>query len=353
MELSPLQGDAPQPSSIEISPSNSSGETYMWDEEGLEPLGRHETPLDSFDDSELNSMNILNKLNSSGIEDLDDNDLMLDEDPFDDSLHDLERMSHTERPERANRQGQRRKQHRWTGPDHFHSDGRVHVFQNYDGFKGSKASSRFVQTEGRQRGNTPMLDGVTLEHMTQDCSLLKNHLLRLKTLLELEETDSPTDVSEQSEDDTTVLQMEKLIKEVEGLREELKSRDKTIAQLTLQCQQLQQQHPQEQLPGPGRQARCQCHHQRAPALLRQSDRPIDKRMHHYDKATQTYWRPPSHSGALPTPFLSPWQAQHQGLTRTSMPQRRHTSNTTAFQPLPQRAPPPGKTNKNSPHRGPQ
>lgn len=41
--------------------------------------------------------------------------------------------------------------------------------------------------------------------------------------------------------------MEWLIKEVEGLREELKSRDKTIAQLTLQCQQLQQQHPQEQL----------------------------------------------------------------------------------------------------------
>lgn len=56
LELSPMQGDAPQPSSIEISPSNSSGETYMWDEEGLEPLGRHETPLDSFDDSELNSM---------------------------------------------------------------------------------------------------------------------------------------------------------------------------------------------------------------------------------------------------------------------------------------------------------
>ncbi|XP_028323859.1 uncharacterized protein LOC114476487 isoform X2 [Gouania willdenowi] len=41
-----------------------------------------------------------------------------------------------------------------------------------------------------------------------------------------------------------------------------------------------------------------------------------------DKATQTYWRPPSNPGVLPTPLLSPWQAQHQGLTRTSMPQRR-------------------------------
>ncbi|XP_028323860.1 serine-rich coiled-coil domain-containing protein 2-like isoform X3 [Gouania willdenowi] len=70
-----------------------------------------------------------------------------------------------------------------------------------------------------------------------------------------------------------------------------------------------------------------------------------------DKATQTYWRPPSNPGVLPTPLLSPWQAQHQGLTRTSMPQRRQTSNTTVF--TPQRGPPPGKTNKSSPHRGPQ
>ncbi|XP_017286002.1 serine-rich coiled-coil domain-containing protein 2 isoform X2 [Kryptolebias marmoratus] len=379
MVLSPVQGDAPQASSVEMSPSNSSGGTYMWDEEGLEPLGRHETPLDSYDDSELNSMDILNNLNPSEAEDLDDNDLMLDVDLPDDGSHDFERMSHIERPERANRQGQHRKQHRWGGPDHVHSDSRAYVFQNHDGHKGSRASSRFVQSDGRQRGYAPMptpmpmptLDELTLEHMTQDCSLLKNQLLRLKTLLELEETDSPTDVSEQSEDSTTVSQIEALIKEVEGLREELKSRDKTIAQLTLQCQQLQQQqHPQEQLPYQGRQVRCQCHHQGAPSSLRQGDRPLDRRVQHHDKATQTYWRPPSHAGspfalrttkgdqqfqrgALPTPFPSPWQAQHQGSTRTGVPQRRHTSNTTAFQPLSQRAPPPGKTNKNSPHRGPQ
>lgn len=54
---SPQHGDAPQASSVELSPSNSSGGTYMWDEEGFEPLagpGTH--PLDSYDDSELNSM---------------------------------------------------------------------------------------------------------------------------------------------------------------------------------------------------------------------------------------------------------------------------------------------------------
>lgn len=49
-------------------------------------------------------------------------------------------------------------------------------------------------------------------------------------------------------------------------------------------------------PAQGRQFRCQCNHQRAPSTLRQSDRQMDKRMqHHYDKATQTYWRPPNHA----------------------------------------------------------
>lgn len=55
--LSPERCDAPQASSVEMSPSNSSGGTYMWDEEGFETLegpGTH--PLDSYDDSELNSM---------------------------------------------------------------------------------------------------------------------------------------------------------------------------------------------------------------------------------------------------------------------------------------------------------
>lgn len=34
----------------------------------------------------------------------------------------------------------------------------------------------------------PMLDGLALEHMTQDCSFLKNQLLKLKTLLEVRPT---------------------------------------------------------------------------------------------------------------------------------------------------------------------
>uniref|UniRef100_A0A8C6LU07 Coiled-coil serine-rich protein 2a n=1 Tax=Nothobranchius furzeri TaxID=105023 RepID=A0A8C6LU07_NOTFU len=322
LALSPEQGDAPPASSVELSPSSSSGGTYMWDEEGLEPLRRRETPLDSYDDSELNSMDILNNLDSPGAADLDDSDLMLDAGLPDDSLQDFDRMSCIERPKQASRQGQRHKQHRWSGPDHLYSDGRAQVFQNYDGFRGPRMSSRYNHSEGRQWGYRPTLDKLTLEHMTQDCSFLKNQLLRLKSLLELEETDSPADVSEQAEDITTVSQMEVLIKEVQVLREELRSRDKTIAQLTLQCQQLQQ-HQREHMSYQGRQVKCQCHHQRAPASLRPSDRPTDKWMQHHDKATQTYWRPPSHPGALPTPFLSPWQSQHQGFpSRTNMPQRR-------------------------------
>lgn len=54
--LSPVQSDAPQGSSVELSPSNSSGGTYMWDEEGLEPLGEHRSRLESYEDSEINSM---------------------------------------------------------------------------------------------------------------------------------------------------------------------------------------------------------------------------------------------------------------------------------------------------------
>ncbi|XP_069549082.1 serine-rich coiled-coil domain-containing protein 2 [Brachyistius frenatus] len=299
--LSPQRGDAHQVSSVEMSPSNSSGGTYMWDEEGLEPLGGLGThPLDGYDDSELNSMDILNNLGPPGTGELDDDDLMLDVDLPEDGLHDIDRMSHTERQGRANRQGQgqRRKHYRWSGPDHFHNESRGLVFQHYDGLKAPRISSQPVPPEDRQHGYTPMLDELTLEHMTQDCSLLKNQLLRLKTLLQLEDTGSSADVPEDTEDNTTTSQLESLTQEVQVLREELRSRDKTIAQLTLQ---LQQQH--QQMPAQDHQVRCQCHHQRAPSSLRQSDRQMDKRMQrHYDKATQTYWRPPSHAPQILQPF---------------------------------------------------
>ncbi|KAM4729282.1 serine-rich coiled-coil domain-containing protein 2 isoform 2-T2 [Anableps anableps] len=352
--LSPVQSDAPQGSSVELSPSNSSGGTYMWDEEGLEPFGEPKSLLQSYEDSEINSMDIMNNLDPLGTGDLDDNDLMLDVDLPEDSLHDFDSISVMEGSDRGSRQGQRRKQHRWSGPDHFFHDSRLHFLSNYDNHKTSRVPSRPIQSDGKQPVYNPMLDELTLEHMTQDCSVLRNQLLRLKTLLQLEETRSPADVCEQTEDNTTASQVEALIKEVQVLREELRSRDKTIALLTVQCQQLQQHnHQQEQMAYEGRQVRCQCRHQRTSTSVQYNERQTEKQMQHHDKATQTYGRTPSHPGALPTPLLTPWHAQQQGLLRTSMPQRRHTSNATAFQPLSQRAAAPGKTNKNNPHRGPQ
>lgn len=124
------------------------------------------------------------------------------------------------------------------------------------------------------------------------CVLAPVHT-RVFVCFQLEDTDSPADVPEEIEDNTTAsqvkqtlpyvysgdwldmlyilyffphftteafsynlqytvcvcvcFQLEELIKEVQVLREELRSRDKTIAQLTLQCQHLQQQHQREQM----------------------------------------------------------------------------------------------------------
>uniref|UniRef100_A0A671YXV5 Coiled-coil serine rich protein 2 n=1 Tax=Sparus aurata TaxID=8175 RepID=A0A671YXV5_SPAAU len=165
--LSSERSDILQASSVELSPSNSSGGTYMWDEDGLEPLGGPGAhPCDSYDDSELNSMDILNNLDPPGTGELDDDDLMLDVDLPEDGLH-----------------GQHTKTHTKT-----HNTVMAHVFQHYDGLKASKFSSRPVPSEGRQHGYIAMLDELTLEHMTQDCSSLKNQLLRLKTLLQVRPT---------------------------------------------------------------------------------------------------------------------------------------------------------------------
>lgn len=55
--MSPNLSDVLQTSSVELSPSNSSGGTYMWDEDGLEPfMGTGTHQRGSYDNSELNSM---------------------------------------------------------------------------------------------------------------------------------------------------------------------------------------------------------------------------------------------------------------------------------------------------------
>lgn len=110
-------------SSLELSPSDSSDGTYMWDEEGLEPIGSIH-PCGSYDSSEVNSIDILNNLDSC---DLEDDDLMLDVDLPEDTPCDnveCENMNRYERPDRNIRQQKeglwKRAAQRWNTQDHYH-----------------------------------------------------------------------------------------------------------------------------------------------------------------------------------------------------------------------------------------
>uniref|UniRef100_A0A8C9RL99 Coiled-coil serine-rich protein 2a n=2 Tax=Scleropages formosus TaxID=113540 RepID=A0A8C9RL99_SCLFO len=270
---------------------------------------------------------------------------MLDVDLTEDvSLHsDIDGMSQFDRAEKGSRQGQwRRRQHRWTGQDRFHDDNRGGSSQPLDGYPApgvGRVGHHVPKSGARPEGSLAGLDEVTLRHMAQDCSSVKSQLIKLRNLLQMEDgvkihkaLASELLTPEISEDPGSALQAEKLMREVQELREELRSKERTIAQLT------------QQLSAHAHTPRCQCQ-QRAPAGR-------GERRSHHDKATQTPWR--GQSGTLPAPFFSPWQGPFQGIPRASVPHRRQTSNTTVFQPsLLQRAPPPGKTSKNSPHRGPQ
>uniref|UniRef100_A0A665W0F2 Coiled-coil serine-rich protein 2a n=1 Tax=Echeneis naucrates TaxID=173247 RepID=A0A665W0F2_ECHNA len=242
--MGPERGDAPQASSVELSPSNSSGGTYMWDEEGLGPFGEPATHPDNYDDSELNSIDILNNLDPRGTGELDDDDLMLDVDLPEDGMHGQHTHTHTQA-------------------------------ENYT------EAQHLMQL--RQHSYMTMLDELTLEHMTEDCSSLKNQLLRLKTLLQV----WCTSAKRHEQTQTCMLHgpkhLEELIEEVQVLRQELRTRDKTIAQLTLQCQQLQQ-HQHHLLN-----TQLQCLGTRAPWAVNGRDSPASAA----HSAAQHEWKAPA------------------------------------------------------------
>ncbi|XP_029554374.1 uncharacterized protein LOC115153262 isoform X1 [Salmo trutta] len=222
-------------------------------------------------------------------------------------------MSHFERSEKGGRQGHwRRRQHHWNGPDHFHNDNRGPVFQQYDGYAGPvgfRVDPRPFPPVGRHNGHTGALDELTLKHMAQDCSSVKNQLLTLKSLLQMEDG-GPEEGGE--EDNSMTLQLEELMKEVWKLREELRNKERTIAQLTQQQQQLQQQGPAHAAQS----GRCHCH-QRTPSLGG------DRRTHH-DKATQTSWRGQGHSQAPQIQPSSP--SHHKHLTQERLVKTAHTED---------------------------
>ncbi|XP_027762939.1 serine-rich coiled-coil domain-containing protein 2 isoform X3 [Empidonax traillii] len=309
-------------SSFELSPSDSSDGTYMWDEEGLEPIGSVH-PCGSYDSSEMNSIDILNNLDSC---DLEDDDLMLDVDLPEDPPRDkeeCENMSRYDRQDRNARQHQegfwkRAPQQRWNAQDHYHLGHTDHYIHgkndlnrgsNYRespvGHLESYGAPNLYQAPRQLVGlpeNTVMLDEMTLRHMVQDCTAVKTQLLKLKRLLhQSDENVSLQDInlsvpsSPEPQEPESTFKMDDLLNEIRQLKDELKKKDETISQLEHQLA-----------------ARCNCQ--------KESQKPAGASRAYADKFTQTSWR--RSSGGYSAPSFSPWQGSFQGIPRTVPPHRR-------------------------------
>ncbi|XP_077310718.1 serine-rich coiled-coil domain-containing protein 2 isoform X1 [Lithobates pipiens] len=277
------------PSSLELSPSDSSDGTYMWDEEGMEPIGNVHR-CESYESSEMNSLDILNNIETC---DLEEDDLMLDveipEDPPCDP-GEGENMSRFDRSERSLRQqklfwkrnpprlnGQ--EQYHLSNPEHYHNGRGSSCLESPSDQKDSYGSPycsplspRSPQAIGLQE-NTVMLDEMTLRHMVQDCTTVKTQLLKLKRLLQ-QEDDSESPVQdlqlfipttiEQTEAETH-LKTEDLLTEIQQLKEESRKKDEMIKQL------------QEQLK-----IGCKCQ--------KEIQEPKVEMSKQHEKFTQTNWR---------------------------------------------------------------
>ncbi|XP_059386600.1 serine-rich coiled-coil domain-containing protein 2-like isoform X2 [Carassius carassius] len=292
--LSPV-GHFPHGSSFDLSPSDSSGGTYMWDEEGMEALGGSGHLCGSFG-SDLNSMDILNNLENVESCDLEEDDLMLDLDLSEDaSLHsDTDGTSPYECSEKDSWPTQRRRrQQYWGRHDQFHCENRSGILQSFD--------RRKEQGLERSGSNHVTLDELTLKHMAQDCSSVKEQLLQLKTLFQMETDGSAEDTLEphtpQSNDQSLFDQkVALLLKEVQELRNELRSKDRMIAELS------------QQLSSPKEDMHFCC---------LQASEANKESLEHQDKDTQTLWK--AHNGILVGPILSSWQHSQRGSVRPCAP----------------------------------
>ncbi|KAL6095346.1 ccser2 [Pungitius sinensis] len=235
-------------SSLDLSPSDScgSGGTYMWDEEGLEPLGGGGSAattasihtsngntthhIGSFD-SDLNSIDVLNHLDSC---DLEDDDLMLDEDlPEDCSLHsDGAAVAHMAQ--------WRMRQLCWGTQDvnnDNESDFNCYKLTEDSGNMKTDATGDgdLVLDLGPQRSpGSPGL-GVDVEELAEDCSAVRSQLGYLqRLLLQEEDGDEDTLTTDTLSPETSDALTQDLLQEVQQLREELRCRDRTIAHLTMQ-----------------------------------------------------------------------------------------------------------------------
>ncbi|KAM8806481.1 serine-rich coiled-coil domain-containing protein 2 isoform 2-T2 [Eudromia elegans] len=309
-------------SSFELSPSDSSDGTYMWDEEGLEPIGSVH-PCGSYESSEMNSIDILNNLDSC---DLDDDDLMLDVDLPEDPPRDkeeCENMSRYDRQDRNARQHgegfwKRAPQQRWNMQDHYHLGSTDHYIRSKNdlnrgsnylespiGHFESYGAPNFYQAPRQLVGlpeNAVMLDEMTLRHMVQDCTAVKTQLLKLKRVLHqddenvaLQDTALSIPSSPEPQEAVSAFKTEDLLNEIEQLKDELKRKDETINRLEHQLA-----------------TRCNCQ--------KDNEKLTGATCLHADKFTQTSWK--RSSGGYSAPSFSPWQGSFQGIPRTAPPHRR-------------------------------
>ncbi|KAM4703682.1 uncharacterized protein WCC33_012196 isoform 2-T2 [Rhinophrynus dorsalis] len=280
------------PSSLELSPSDSSDGTYMWDEEGMEPIGNVH-PCGSYESSEMNSLDILNNLDSC---DLEDDDLMLDVDLPEDTPCDIgkgENMSHFERTERNLRQQQgfwKRAPPRLNGQEQYHlsnpdnyQNGSVSIYlESPTDHRESCGSPGFYSPSPRTtqimglRENIVMLDEMTLRHMVQDCTAVKTQLFKLKRLLQQEDdSGSLTDIqlsvptTPEPQEPEPLWKTEDLLNEIRQLKEESKKKDEKIKEMEHQLKM-----------------RCKCQSE-----SHESKREKPKQC---DKYTQIPWRRSSH-----------------------------------------------------------
>ncbi|XP_074856234.1 serine-rich coiled-coil domain-containing protein 2 isoform X3 [Carettochelys insculpta] len=279
-------------SSFELSPSDSSDGTYMWDEEGLEPIGSVH-PCGSYESSEMNSVDILNNLDSC---DLEDDDLMLDVDLPEDAPCDnveCENMNRYDRQDRSMRQHQdgfwKRTPQHWSVQDHYHfghgdhfphgkndlSKGSSHLELPVGHFE-SYGAPNIYQSPRQLVGlpeKTVMLDEMTLRHMVQDCTAVKTQLLKLKRLLHQQNDenvslqDIPLSIpsSPETQDVEPIYQTEDLLNEIRQLKEDIKKKDETIKRLEHQLA-----------------SRCHCH--------KDGQKPKGMMCTYADKFTQTSCR---------------------------------------------------------------
>ncbi|XP_060951198.1 serine-rich coiled-coil domain-containing protein 2-like [Limanda limanda] len=305
-------------SSLDLSPSNScgSGGTYMWDEEGLEPLGGAVTTasinitsthhIGSFE-SEANSIDVLNTLDSC---DLEDDDLMLDEDFAEDvSLHsDGDGMSHMAQ--------WRRRQRSWT---YLKAVRPVHCVSHHP--VSDLQCDQLAEDPGNKRTHAtrdddlildlcpsrpPGAGAVDVDDLADGCSALRSQLEKLQMLLLQEDdvdedtltTDTLSPETNQSSHSSDA-QVRALLQEVQQLREELRRRDQTIAQLTLQ------------LTVPTATARCRCQEKTGT----RDGNTQTSRTERESVASQTPWRE-----LMSQVLHSPGQDDQEPLTdRLSMP----------------------------------